>query len=112
MRYFKRYWDEPRGGEHVAWGCSWWYFETDDTGIVSRQVEVYDHGPTLRYDGGRLNDEYGGLSDHSLDLGEFASFEVQRDEFERVWDVGGQPRPAEPSYVLVNLNKCSESGYV
>lgn len=85
MRYFKRYWDEPRGDTHNAWGCSWWYFETDDTGIVSRQVEVYESGPTLRYDTRRLNDEFGGLTDQPLDLGEFASFEVQREEFERVW---------------------------
>jgi hypothetical protein len=89
MRYFKRYWDEPRGDANDAWGCSWWYFEADDAGVVSRQVEVYDHGPTLRYDESRLNDQFGGLSDQPLDLGEFAGFEIPCEEFERVWGTGG-----------------------
>jgi hypothetical protein len=89
MRYFKRYWDEPRGDAHDAWGCSWWYFEADDAGGVTRQVEVYDHGPTLRYDECRFGDEFGGLADQPLDLDAFADFEITRDEFERVWAGGG-----------------------
>ena len=89
MRYFKRYWDEPRAGGYDAWGCSWWYFEADDAGIVSRQVEVYDRGPTLRYHEGRLDDEFGGLTDQPLDFGEFAAFEVGAAEFEQAWAAGG-----------------------
>jgi hypothetical protein len=92
MRYFKRYWDEPRGAPYSAWGCSWWYFETDDTGAVLRQVEVYDRGPTLRYDEHHLTDESGGLSDKPLDLGEFAGYEIPREEFERAWG-NGEGRP-------------------
>ena len=52
------------------------------------QVEVYDRGPTLRYDWGRRGDEFGGLSDQPLDLAEFAGFEIPRPEFERVWGQG------------------------
>lgn len=89
MRYFKRYWDEPRGDENNAWGCSWWYFETCTAGVVTRQVEVYESGPTLRYHAHYLNDEFGGLSDKPLDLDEFASFEITQDEFDTIWDSGG-----------------------
>lgn len=85
MRYFKRYWGEPRGDANDAWGCSWWYLETDSAGAVLRQIEVYDCGPTLRYDRQRLNDEFGGLSDQPLEFGEFANFEIAREEFERAW---------------------------
>lgn len=87
MRYFKRYWDESRGDEHDAWGCAWWYFETDDTGVVVRQIEIYDAGPTLRYHDCRLDDEFGMLSDQPLDFSEFARFEITQDEFTRVWGV-------------------------
>jgi hypothetical protein len=85
MRYFKRYWNEPRGDSHDDWGCSWWYFETDEAGVVERQVEVYDSGPTLRYDQSRQEDEYGGLSEKPLDIADFEAFEVNRDDFEQAW---------------------------
>ena len=87
MRYFKRYWDEPRADEQRDWGCSWWFFETDDSGVVKRQVEVYDHGPTLRYDESRMVDEYGMLADQTLDLAEFAPYEVGQPDFEKAWNV-------------------------
>ena len=89
MRYFKRYWDEPRGDANDAWGCSGWYFEADDAGVVSRQIEVYDRGPTLRSDERRPTDEFGMLSDQPLDLGEFAGSRIQREEFEQVWGTSG-----------------------
>ena len=85
MRYFKRYWAELRGDAHNDWGSSHWFFETDDTGVVERQIEVYDSGPTLRYNQSRQEDEYGALSEHPLDLAEFAAFEVSQIEFERAW---------------------------
>ena len=85
MRYFKRYWDEPRAGAHALWGCSWWYFEADESGVVSRQIEVYDRGPTLRYDLHRLNDEFGMLTDQPLDLNDLAEFGGPQAEFGRVW---------------------------
>ena len=90
MRYFKRYWTEPRAGAQDAWGYSWWYVEANDSGVVSRQIEVYDHGPTLRYDLHHLNDEFGGLTDQPLDLREFAEFAVPQAEFEQVWGTRGE----------------------
>jgi hypothetical protein len=85
MRYFKHYWDEPRGDEHNAWGRSSWYFETNEAGVVSRQIEVYEHGPILRYDQNKVDDEFGKLSEALLDIGEFSSFEIQREDFEQAW---------------------------
>ncbi|WP_460666457.1 hypothetical protein [Kribbella swartbergensis] len=45
--YFRRSWHETRGDDHDDWGTSEWYFEIDDAGWVSRQVEIYENGPTL-----------------------------------------------------------------
>jgi hypothetical protein len=56
---------------------------------VSRQIEVYDRGPTLRSDERRSTDEFGMLSDQPLDLGEFAGSRIQREEFEQVWGTSG-----------------------
>ena len=88
MRYFKRYWEEPRGDACDAcdaWGRSWWYFETDRAGVVLRQLEIYNQGPTLRYSGEHREDSFGGLSERPLDLAEFAQFEVSPEEFEDAW---------------------------
>lgn len=49
-QYYKRRWDEPRGDEYDHWGFSWWFFETTVDGEVLRQIEVYDSGPSHRYD--------------------------------------------------------------
>ena len=86
MLYFKRYWNELRGDEHDDWGCSWWYFETNDDGDVLRQIEVYDSGPALKYSELHVEDEYGGLSEKPLDLAEFAEFTTRNQEFERAWN--------------------------
>lgn len=86
LRYLKRHWNEPRDDTTNVWGCSWWYFETDYSGVVIRQIEVYDHGPILRYHELLLNDDFGGLSDQPLNLDEFAKFEISKDEFDRVWN--------------------------
>ena len=88
MRYFKRYWVEPRGDAHDAWGCSWWYFEADSAGVVTRQVEVYDRGPTLRDSAAQPSGPFGFMCDQPLDFAEFAGYEVSAPEFESVWAVG------------------------
>ena len=51
MRYFRRRWAEERDDIHSGWGHSWWHFATDDDGVVSNQVEVYDNGTVRVYDG-------------------------------------------------------------
>ena len=84
-RYFKRYWNESPSGARGDWGSSWWYFETDDAGVVIRQVEIYERGPKLRYSEAHQEDEFGGLSEVALDLTEFAQFGIAAEDFERVW---------------------------
>lgn len=87
MRYFQRFWDELRGIEQADWGCSWWYFETDDQGNVTRQIENYYSGPLHRYDKLHPEDHYGGLSKVALNLVEFAQFEIPRERFEAAWNL-------------------------
>jgi hypothetical protein len=96
-RYFKRYWNEVRGDEFDHWGCSWWYFETDESGSVYRQIEVYDRGPTHRYSDWYPEDDYGGLSKCDLDLGEFREYEIANAEFEQVW-LKGPDSDCQPTH--------------
>jgi hypothetical protein len=84
MRYFKHHWDEYPIGR-ADWGSSWWYFETDDAGVVIRQIEVYERGPTLRYDENHVYDEFGGLTDQALEFTDFEEFEILPEEFGRIW---------------------------
>ncbi|MFI5924818.1 hypothetical protein ACIA3K_02435 [Micromonospora sp. NPDC051543] len=87
-RFYRRHWDESRGDEFDGWGHSVWYFEVDDDGWPVRQVQVYDHGPVLRYGPGHEEDRYGGLGQASLDDPEedWSPFVVARDAFEHVWE--------------------------
>jgi hypothetical protein len=84
-RYYRRPWHETRGDDHDDWGTSEWYFEVGDDGWVSRQVEIYENGPTLRYDEGHIADEYGLLAEKPLPLDDFAPYEISADDFELVW---------------------------
>ncbi len=70
VRYFKRRWDETRGDDHDHWGASWWFFACDAEGVIVRQVEEYDAGPTLRYDVARPTGPHGALGDQPLELEE------------------------------------------
>jgi hypothetical protein len=93
-RYFRRRWNETRGDAHDDWGTSDWWFEVDDNGRVSRQIEVYDTGPTLRYDRNHVADERGELTQAPLPLEEFAPYEIPRNAFESAWRRGdGKPAP-------------------
>ena len=85
MHYFKRKWDESRGGEHADWGSSTWYFETEPDMWPTRQIEVYANGTVLQYDRQHIQDAFGRLSEAALDAAEFTSFAIPRDEFEQVW---------------------------
>jgi hypothetical protein len=85
VRYFRRRWDEDRGDEYASWGPATYYFEVDDDLYPTRQLEVYERGPSLRYSSERLNDAYGLLSDQRLDLEDFASFEIDGATFEAAW---------------------------
>ena len=85
MRYYLRPWDENRGDKYADWGVSLWYFEVDDSGRVVRQVEAYENGKVLRYDETNLNDEFGGLAEHPIDLGEFEQYGISKEEFDDRW---------------------------
>jgi hypothetical protein len=85
MPHYRRAWNETRADEHDSWGRSVWWFETDGDGSVTRQIEVYEQGPTVRYGPGRERDEIGMLADQPLDLEEFAEFEVSQTDFETAW---------------------------
>jgi hypothetical protein len=80
-RFFKWRWDEDRGDEYASWGGTTYYFTTDASGIVSRQIEIYDDGHVLMYDEAHASDAFGMLSDQPLDLTDMAGFEVSEAEF-------------------------------
>ena len=84
--YFERHWDEPTGDPLTnAWGTATYYFETDNSGRVLRQIEVYQNGRKLKYDQDSSEDEYGRLADQPLDLQEFAECSIAKDKFETIW---------------------------
>lgn len=85
-RWFRRRWAESRGDGHGSWGPATYYFELGPDGLPTRQVEVYDEGPTLRYGPAHGEDEYGRLSETQLDeLEDWTPWEVTREQFEAVW---------------------------
>jgi hypothetical protein len=86
MKYYKRNWDESRGDEFDDWGKSIWYFETDNSGLPTKQMEVYESGKKLKYDQRKLKDDFGGLGDQELDLDEFCEFEITELEFNKAWN--------------------------
>lgn len=89
MRYFKRRWAEPRGDTNEAWGPSWWYFEVDSDDHSSRQIEVYEFGPTKRYALDSPEDADGSLTTVRLEEDEdWSAWRIEADEFERVWAWG------------------------
>ena len=72
MNYYKRDWDETTGSELTdGWGTSTFYFETDEEGEVTRQMQVFKNGKILKYDTKYIEDRFGGLSEVSLDGEEF-----------------------------------------
>jgi hypothetical protein len=83
--YYHRPWHETRGDDNDDWGTSEWYFEVDGDGWVSRQVEIYENGPTLRYDEGHVADDYGQLADKPLPLSDFGPYEISATDFELAW---------------------------
>ncbi|MCP2322272.1 hypothetical protein HDA40_000779 [Hamadaea flava] len=88
-QFYRRRWSEPRGDEFDEWGRSVWYFEVDGEGWPVRQVEVYDHGPVLRYGPSHAEDQYGGLGQASLDGShdDWSAYVITRETFERAWNL-------------------------
>lgn len=86
MNYFKRDWDETTADELTdSWGVSTYYFESDNEGYVTRQLQIFKNGKALKYDTEYREDKFGGISEVPLDLDEFNSYRIHADEFERLW---------------------------
>ena len=85
-RYFRRRWEESRGDAWDSWGRCVYLFEVDSEGRATRQVEEYDHGPTLRYGDGHAEDEHGFLTTEPFEAAEWERFEVSADTFADAWN--------------------------
>lgn len=63
-----------------------YYFETNEEGIVLRQLQQFNNGRNLKYCTTYIDDKYGGLSEVGLDLKAFQDFEINPAEFEMIWN--------------------------
>jgi len=89
--YLKRRWNEFRGDKYDAWGKSWWYFEVNPDGSALRQIEQYDSGVSLRYGAEQNEDEYGFLSDQTVDVQDPDFEAISAAEFELMWHQSRAP---------------------
>jgi hypothetical protein len=87
MRYFKKNWEETTGDELTDdWGVSIFYFETDDSLNVFKQIQIFENGNILKYDELNNEDEFGAMADQSLEQEEFLDFEIPKEEFYNIWN--------------------------
>lgn len=85
-RYFKQSWDETSGDELTdSRGAATYYFETNEQWWVSRQVQLFQNGKTLKYGEHHTDDAFGSLADQPLDIEEFAGNEIPAAEFFTIW---------------------------
>jgi hypothetical protein len=87
MRYFKKNWEETTGDELTDdWGFSIFYFETDDSLNVLKQIQIFENGNILKYDELNNEDEFGAMADQSLEEEEFLDCEISKEEFYNIWN--------------------------
>ena len=87
MRYFKKNWEETTGEELTDdWGVSIFYFETDDSLNVLKQIQIFENGNILKYDELNNEDEFGAMADQSLEEEEFLDCEITKEEFYNIWN--------------------------
>ncbi len=87
MRYFKKNWEETTGDELTDdWGVSIFYFETDDSLNVLKQIQIFENGNILKYDELNNEDEFGAMADQSLEEEEFLDCEISKEEFYNIWN--------------------------
>ena len=87
MRYFKKNWEETTGDELTDdWGVSIFYFETDDSLNVFKQIQIFENGNILKYDELNNENEFGAMSDQSLEEKEFLDCEITKEEFNNIWN--------------------------
>jgi hypothetical protein len=85
-KYCKWFWDETLGGEFDAWGTSTYFLEIGHDLYPVRQIEVYENGNVLFYDGNHFLDDYGMLCDKPIEERDIQEFGITRAEFEQVWN--------------------------
>ena len=87
MRYFKKNWEETTGDELTDdWGVSIFYFETDKSLNVLKQIQIFENGNILKYDELNNEDEFGAMADQSLEEEEFLDCEIPKEEFYNIWN--------------------------
>ena len=87
MRYFKKNWEETSGDELTDdWGVSIFYFETDDSLNVFKQIQIFENDNILKYDELSNEDEFGAMADQSLEEEEFLDCEISKEEFYNIWN--------------------------
>ena len=67
-------------------GVSIFYFETDDSLNVFKQIQIFENGNILKYDELNNEDEFGAMADQSLEEEEFLDFEIPKEEFYNIWN--------------------------
>lgn len=84
-KYYKWFWDECFSGDYDHWGTSTYFMEIGLDLYADRQLEVYENGNVLSYDGSHVTDDFGRLCDQRLGHGDIQEFEISKAEFEQVW---------------------------
>ncbi|MBD6616478.1 hypothetical protein FNW02_11670 [Komarekiella sp. 'clone 1'] len=85
-KYCKWVWDESFEGEFDTWGTSTYFMEIGHNLHAIRQIEVYENGNVLSYDGSHFSDNYGMLCDQRIGEDDIQEFEITKTEFEQVWN--------------------------
>ena len=85
MNYFTQIWDEERNDEYASWGTSTWYFETNNTDHVLKQITVYKNGKTVKYTEENQEDAFGGLCEGPLTIDDCDGEIITKEEFYLLW---------------------------
>jgi hypothetical protein len=85
MNYFTQFWNEDRDDKYAGWGTSTWYFETDDTDEILKQITIYKSEKVLKYSEENLIDEFGVLDDHKLTIEDCDGESITKEAFYALW---------------------------
>ncbi|MFT6960198.1 MAG: hypothetical protein ACJA17_001300 [Polaribacter sp.] len=85
MNYFTQFWNENRDDKYADWGTSTWYFETDDTDEILKQITIYKSEKVLKYSEDNLIDEFGVLDDQKLTQEECDGKSISKEAFYALW---------------------------
>ena len=85
MNYFTQFWNEDRDDKYSVWGTSTWYFETDDTDEILKQITIYKSEKVLKYSEDNLIDEFGVLDDQKLTIEDCDGESITKEAFYALW---------------------------